>query len=452
MTGYRFRQPLLALVLAAAAFVLTVSPPVATVQAQPIISAHRLANGLTVLIKDNPTTDLVAIEVLVRAAPRVEETTEAGISIFTREVMLRGTQRRNALEIALALEIVGGTLRALTSSEYTEWGTLTLTQHVDVALDLLADLLTGPKFDPPEVEAQRRIQLSRIRTQADQPAARAVDLANTEIYGFHSYRNPLLGTVESVSSMTRDQIVNYYQTFYTAPNMIIAVAGNLRPAVALAKVQRAFGGLRSGDVPRRVRLLPAVERALAPRPTEPRQVREVNRTAAAAAIAITYLGVEVGHRDWAALTILTTILGSGASSRLFAEIRDRQGLAYTVGASFPARAGPSTLILTASTDPANLNRVIEGMVSEATRLATAPPLPEELQRARNRFIGLHALSHEELRSQAFLPAFYELLGVGYEFDQRIPDLISTVTAADMQRVARRYLQHPVIAVVQPPAR
>lgn len=446
------RHPHPTLTLALAALVLATAPPMPIVQAQPVISEHRLANGLRVLIKDNPTTDLVAIEVLVRAAPRVEETTDAGISIFTREVMLRGTQRRTQLEVALALETVGGTLRALTSSEYTEWGTLTLTQHVDVALDLLADLLTAPKFDPADVEAQRRIQLSRIRAQADQPAARVFDLASSEIYSLHSYRNPLLGTVESVSSITREQIVNYYQTFYVASNMVVAIAGNVRSAVALAKVQRAFSGLRTGEIPRRVRLLPAVERALAPRPSEARRVGEVNRTAAAAAIAIAYLGVEVGHRDWAALTILNTILGSGASSRLFAEIRDKQGLVYTVGASFFSRAGPSTLTLTASTDPANLNRVIDAMISEVTRLATASPTPDELARAKNRFIGLHALSHEELRSQAFLPAFYELLGVGYEFDRRIPDLVSVVTGADVQRVARRYLQHPVIAVVQPPAR
>lgn len=447
------RLPILSgfLMTVVAATVLSAPFSVSLVQASQPISKHVLLNGLTVLIKDNPTADLVAVEVLIRAGPRVEEPGEAGISFFTREVALRGTQRRSASEIATALEGVGGTLRAATSADYTELATVSITQYADTALDVLSDLITGAKFDPPDVEAQRRISLSRIRQQADQPLTHVQELAAGEIYAYHPYRNSVLGTADSVSAITRDQLIRYYQTFYTAPNMVVAVAGNLRPAVALAKVQRFFGAIRATPLPQRLRLLHAVEKALAPRPTQAREIREIQQVAAAS-IAISYLGVEVGHRDWAALSVLNTILGGASSSRLFTEIREKQGLAYAVGSSFPTRAGPGIITMAASTDAVNLTRVVDGMLREAVKLSEAPPSAAELEHAKNRIIGVHAISHEDMRMQAFLPGWYELLGIGYEFDQRIPDLASRVTAEDVQRVARFYLKNPAIAIILPPAR
>jgi len=450
----RGRQPMsgrgVALLVAFAVLLALAGGP-APLRAAAPVSKHVLPNGLTVLIKENPTADLVAVDVLVRSGARVEEADEGGAAFFVREMLFRGTARRTAAEIASGLESVGGSLSAVTSLDYTELAAVAPTAAADTALDVLADLVTDAKFDPADVEVQRRVSLARLRTRADQPATRAFDLAITTLYGAHPYSKGLLGSVDTVSALTGERLVTFYRMFFTAPNMVVSVAGNLTTEVALRKIGRAFANLRADPVPHRVRLLPVVESALAPRPSQPQEVREVRQTAAAW-ITIGYLGAAVGHRDWAALRVLSAILGEGLSSRLFVEIREKQGLAYQVGSSFSTLAGPGPLVMSAGTDPANQAKVVDGLLREAARLRDTLPSPEEMDRARQRIIGVHAIDHEDLRRQAFLPGLYELLGVGSAFDARIPDLISRVTAEDVQRAARLYVQQPTVVVVAPAPR
>jgi zinc protease len=412
-------------------------------------SRHTLPNGLTVIISTNRSADLVSVQVVTDAGQRMMEPGQAGIAAFVTSMLVRGTQRRNAQEIAVAVESVGGTIGTSTAQDYSQLSTITPSRHLDLALDVLADMVTNAKFDPADIETQRRITLSVIRQRLDQPSIRVQEIAAGSIYPYHPYGLPLAGTIETVTALTRDDLVRFYQTFYIASNMVVVVAGNVTQDAALDKVRRAFGNIRTGILPQRARLLPSIEKALAPRPLRPVEIRETQRTASAW-IAISYATPEIGHRDWTALRVLDTILGSGLSSRLFVEIRERRGLAYSVSSAYLTRAGPSMLLLIAATDAGNLQQVIDGMLREATKLAETPVSAEELERAKNRIIGTNALNHEDLRNQAFLLGWYEVLGVGFEFDRRIPDLISKVTAADVQRVARVYLKNPVIAIVSPP--
>ncbi len=408
----------------------------------------RLRTGLRVLAQELPANGLVAVSVLVGAAPRVEEPGQAGISILTREVMLRGTVRRTGEEVAEALDALGASLRALTGPDHTEWTLLVPAEHLDPALDLLVEVLTQPRFAPEDVESQRRISLVRLRQQRDQPQARAVELVNGLLYRWHPYRNPLLGTPETLTRLRRDDLVRYHAAFYTAPNVVVSVAGEVPVPVGVAKVQRAFAGLRSDPVPVRVRLLDVAERALAEQPLSRRDVRELQQTASAW-IAVGYLGVGVGHPDWPALRVTATLLGGGMASRLFRSVREREGLAYAVGAGLPTQRGPAALTLTAGVDPPNVDRALAAMLREVEELTTRPVPDDEVARARSRVVGLHLLDHEDLRRRAFYPAWYELLGVGYRFDARLEQQVFRVTAAEVRRVARRYLVHPAVAVVGP---
>lgn len=408
----------------------------------------RLNSGLRVLAQELPAHGLVAVAVLVGAGPRVEEPSQAGISILTREVMLQGTTRRSGQAVAEALDSMGASLRALTGPDHTEWTLLVPVEHTDAALDLLAEVLTAPRFAPEDVDAQRRVSLARLQQQRDQPQQRAAELAQALLYPWHPYRNPLLGTPESLARLNREDLVRHHATFYTAPNVVVSVAGELPAAVAVAKVQRAFSGLRSSALPARVRLLDAVERALAQQPSQRREVRETRQTAGAW-VAVSYLGVSVRHPDWAALRVATAVLGGGMGSRLFQSLREREGLAYAVGVSFPTQQGPAPVTVTTGVDPDHVDRALAAILREVRELQARPLQEDELRRARSRLVGLHLLDHEDLRRRAFYPAWYELLGVGYRFDGRVGELISRVTPADVQRVARRYLQHPAVAVVGP---
>lgn len=415
---------------------------------QAAASRHLLENGLTVIVKPNPVSDLVVVEALVRAGPRLEEPAQSGVTFFVRSMLVRGTHRRSADQIAQTIEGIGGLLGGGTGSDFTSLYTVTPGRHLDLGMELVADLLANARFDPRDIETQRGVGLSRIRQNADQPLQRAVDLLGAALYPFHPYAQPIIGTAETVAALTREQLLEFYLTHFTASNIVLVVAGNTTEAQALEKAKQAFGGLRAGSPPRRVRWLRTVERALVPPLASPQEVREV-RPIAAAWIAMGYLGVPMGHRDFAALRVLSAILGEGMSSRLFTEIRERRGLAYQVGSAYLVRAGPGHIRLSAGTDPSTLPAVTAAMLREVERLRAEVPPADELERARRGIIGRYALAREELEAQAFYLGWYEILGVGFAYDERFPEEIDRVTAGDVLRAARRYLTVPALVIVAP---
>lgn len=420
----------------------------AVVTRQAAASRHLLESGLTVIVKPNPASDLVVVEALIRAGPRLEEPAQSGVTFFVRSMLVRGTHSRSADQIAQAIEGVGGLLGGGTGSDFTSLYAVTPSRYLNLGMNLVADLLTNARFDHQDVEIQRGVSLSRIRQNADQPLQRAVDLLSDALYPYHPYALPVVGSGETVAALTREQMLEFYQAHFTASNIVLVVVGNTTEAQALEEARRAFSGLRTGPPPRRIRWLRTVERALVPPLTSRHEVREV-RPIAAAWIAMGYLGVPVGHRDFAPLRVLNAILGEGMSSRLFTEIRDRRGLAYQIGSALLARAGPGHIRLIAGTDPSTLSVVTAAMLREVERLRAEAPSVEELERAKQGVIGRHALAREELEAQAFYLGWYEILGVGFAYDERFPEEIGRVTASDVLRVAQRYLTVPALAVVAP---
>ncbi|MBI3998449.1 MAG: insulinase family protein [Armatimonadetes bacterium] len=442
------RPRLAAGALALAAVLFLPPAPGARSAPRPGITRHVLENGLTVIIKEHPISDLVVAFAMIRAGPRVEEAEESGITFFLRSMLVRGTRHRTAAEIAQTIESLGGLLGGGTGYDYVSSSVVVPSRHLDTALDLLADLLTNARFDAQDIETQRRVSLSRISQNADQPLQRAIELFGASLYPYHPYAKSILGTPEAIGALTRERLVEFYRTYFTASNTVLVVAGNIIEAAALEKVKRTFGALPAGSTPRKLRWLRVVERALAPALLAPKETRET-RAISAAWIVLGYLGVPVGHRDYAPLRVLNAILGEGFSSRLFTEIRDRRGLAYQIGSSLSVRAGPGPLLLFAGTDPPNLSTVVRGMLREVERLRAEAPPAEEVEKAKRGIIGRYTLAREALESQAFYLAWYEVLGVGYAYDERFPDEVSRVTPPDVLRVAQRYLHTHAVAVVAP---
>ncbi|MDR7555855.1 MAG: pitrilysin family protein [Armatimonadota bacterium] len=400
-----------------------------------------------VIVRERPARGLVVVEALVRAGPRTEPPDDAGVAALVRSLLPRGTHRRTAQEIAATIEAAGGFLGGSTFPDVTSLYAVVPAVRAQVAFDLVADLLANARFDPEEVESQRRLALARMQQVADQPLQRAVELSNAALYPYHPYGRPLAGTPATVSALARDQLLAFYRTHYTAANAVVTVAGELPAADALAHARRAFGTLPPGTLPPRLRWLRAVERALAPPPV-PQQVREVQATAAAWIVAA-YLTVPVGHPDFAALRVLNAILGEGAASRLWVEVRERRGLAYQVGSVLAARAGPGFLRLIAGTDPPNLSTVLAILEAEVARLRDAAPAPGEVDLAKRSIAGRTALARQDLEAEAYALGWQELLGLGVDYEARFLAQVARITPDDVHRVARRYLAGGVVAIVAP---
>jgi predicted Zn-dependent peptidase len=404
------------------------------------VTRTTLPNGLRVLVRENPAAAVVAMTLVVRAGARFETAENAGITNFLHRVMVRGTAHRSAVEVATAAEELGGTIDASGDVEYAEVRARALARHWEPLLALLAEVALRPSLPADAVETERRLILSQIQTRADTPFPRAMDALMAELYAGHPYALPSIGRRGSVERLSRDDLLAHYRTIYRPSHMVLAVSGQVSAARVVGAAGRLFGGLAGKDAA-------ALQPAPSLTPAGGRQI--VERPAQQAQILVGFVGPSVTDADYAAVKVLGAVLGGGMSGRLFVELRDRQGLAYSLGTLYPSRAGPSFLVGYMGTAPVSAEAAEAGMLREIARIRTDPPTPEELARAKAYLQGQLAMDRRTNARQSWYLAFFELIGAGHDFPDRYGRDLLRVTAAEVQAAAQRYLGRPTIVVLRP---
>jgi len=407
----------------------------------PPVTRHVLPNGLTVVVREDPTVGVMAAALHVRAGSLFETTDTAGITNFLQRVMLRGTQRYSAVALTEAIEDLGGTLDATGDVEYGEVNGTALARNWEPLLRLLAEVALRPTLPADEVERERRLILSAIQSRGDTPFQRAFDSVLNDLYGPHPYAWPSVGRRESVERISRDMLRAHYGAVYRPDRMVLGVSGH----VPAAKVVRAAARLFKD--------LPAA--AATPRPGAPEATprggrRLVERPVQQAQVLVGYLGPSLLQPDYAATRVLATVLGGGMSGRLFRELRDQRGLAYSVGMLGSFRTGPSFLVSYLGTAPPNAEAAETGMLGEIDRVRGEPVTERELARAKAYLLGNLAMDRRTNARHTWYMAFFEVIGAGWDFPERYARAVEAVTADDVARVARRYLTQPTVIVLQPP--
>jgi predicted Zn-dependent peptidase len=429
-----------ACLLAAVSLALPLSWSEAATTAHAVIR-QRLPSGLTVLVRENPATPVVAVSLQVRAGARWERPENAGISNLLQQVMVKGTTRRSALEIAEAAEGMGGTIGGSADTDFAEIRGTALARSWRGLLELVADVALRPTLPPPEIENERRAILSQLRNREDRPFPFAFDTLLRALYGSHPYGIPALGRPDSVDRLDRAALLEHYRRAYRGDRMVLAVSGQVAASAVLDEVSRLFAELppgRGGDDP----VLNA------PVPEQSRRL--VHRPAAQAQLLFGYLAPALSHPDYAAVKVLSAVLGGGMSGRLYTELRGKLGLAYVVGALYPSRRDPSSFVVYMGTAPENLARAEEGIRKEIERIQREPLAANEVDRAKAYLLGSLAMDRRTNARQAWYLAFFELEGVGYDFPDRYAARTEAVTAEDVQRAARIYLTRPTITILSPP--
>jgi len=396
---------------------------------------------MTVLVREDPGVGVVAASLQVRAGSLFESEATAGLTNFMQRVLVRGTAKRSALAMIEAAEELGGSLDASADVESTEIRGTAIARHWEPLLALVAEAVLEATFPAAEIERERRLVLGQLQTRADNPFPRAFDTALRDMYGSHPYAWPPLGRPESVAQMSRDALVAHYRTVYRPDRMVLAVSGNVPRAPVLAAAGRLFRRLPAAPG---VPTVPTTE--LRPR-AEP---RIVEREARQAQVLIGFVAPPVVHPDYAPVRVLAMVLGGGMSSRLFTELRDRRGLAYSVGVLATARTGPALFAPYLGTAPGNADAALAGMLAEVERIRAEVIGEQELARARAYLLGTLAMDRRTSARLAWHLAFYELIGAGWDWPQRFAHAVESVTIADIARVAQRYLVHPTVVVLRPP--
>jgi zinc protease len=400
-----------------------------------------LPNGFTVLVNENPVAPVLAVSLFVRMGTRWERPEAAGLSNFVHAVMVKGTTSRGGADLADAVAALGGKISASGDVDYSEIRGTALARFWRELLGLTAELALSPKLDPAEVDREREWLQSRVQRRRDNAAARVFDEFYTALYGRHPYAIPALGTKESLAAIDAEAIVAAYRTFYRPERMTLAVSGQVSATEVMAEAERLFGGMAPGgalvDPP-----IPA------PRPVARRLV--IEQVAQQTQIVVGALAPALDHPDHAAVKVLATVLGGGMAGRLFVELRDKSALAYTATAFYDPVREPGVLALYLGAAPASAVRAEAALRREITRVQREAVRPDELARAKGYLLGKYAMDRRTNERQAWYFNFYEVEGVGQEYPARYRRAVEAVTSADVQRVAKTYLDTVTTVVLGPP--
>ena len=417
--------------------------PGAAAAQPPGITRHLLPNGMTVIVRENPAAPVVTASLQVRAGSRFETPETAGITNFLLRTMIRGTSRRSATELAEAAEEIGGSLDASGEVESAEIRGEALARHWEGLLGLIAEVALEPSFPGEEIERERRLILSQIKTRAETPFTLSLDALLRELYGSHPYAWPGLGLPSAVGRFARGELVAHYRAVFQAERVVLAVSGQVSHARVVRTSERLFAKLpRSGAG--------EVGAAAPATPVGARRVLE--RPAQQAQVLVGYLGPGLSDPAYPAVRVLGAVLGGGMAGRLFVELREKRGLAYALGVLIPFRTGPSFFVTHLGTAPENSAAAEAGLLAELERIRQASVGREELARAKAYLLGNFALDRRTNARQAWYLAFFEVIGAGWDFPERYAQALDAVTAADVEAAARRFLIHPTIVVLLPPAR
>jgi predicted Zn-dependent peptidase len=383
-----------------------------------------LGNGIRLLTEAMPHVRSVSIGVWLTRGSRHEPEAHAGMAHFVEHMLFKGTETRSAEDIAQEIDSIGGQLDAFTSKEYAGYYIKVLDEHVPRALDVLSDVVQHPAFDPDDIEREKKVILEEIKMVEDTPDDLVHELFTQSFWPGHPLGRPILGTRETVDTLTEAALRDYFGRVYAASNFVISAAGNLEHARVRDLVEKAFTGIaEAGD--RAVDLPPAVV------PTFEVRAKELEQSH----ICLGTAGYSQRHDDRYASYVLNTLLGGSMSSRLFQNVREKRGLAYAVFSGLAAYRDTGTLTIYAGCANEAVGEVIDLTVEELRGVKSAPAPEAELRRAKDHLKGSLMLSLENTASRMSHLARQEIyFDHHFGLDETLAG-IEKVTAPDVERVA-----------------
>lgn len=387
-----------------------------------------LDNGLRILTTPMPHTRSVGLGIFTGVGSRYESKATNGISHFIEHMMFKGTPRRpSAQQISETIEGLGGILNAGTGSEATTYWAKVAHHHLPITLDLLVDIFHHSTFEPQEVEKERQVILQEISRLMDVPGSWVHVLIDQLIWPAHPVGREIAGTKESVMRIRREDMLDYVARTYTPRNTVISVAGNLDHEKVLEQLSKELAGWEAKPVPS---FLPATEPS--PGPNLQIQFKEIEQ----AHLCVGMRGLSFNDPDYFKLRVLNVVLGEGMSSRLFLEIREKRGLAYSVGSYASSLSDTGAVVLYAGVPPQKAADVVSAMMEQLELLRKKQVPQAEMTKAKEFIKGRILLSMEGTFANAQWFGKQEVLNQEVLTVDQVIERVDAVTAPDVQAVAQ----------------
>ncbi len=405
-----------------------------------------LPSGLRIVTEEVSSVRSAAVGIWVNVGSRDETPIVAGASHFLEHLLFKGTKTRTALEISSSIESVGGEMNAFTGKEYTCFYARVIDTDLPMAVDVISDLITSSLVTASDVDAERKVVLEEIAMRDDDPSDLVHDLFSDAYYGDTQLGRSILGSIESINQMSRKNVFNYYKKRYIPQDLVVAVAGNIKHKTAVDMVEKALS--RDGFLD--VTGVPQVRPNKAIRVKDQRSVGLITRKTEQAHMFYGLAGVSREDDRRFTMGILSAALGGGMSSRLFQEIREKRGLAYSVYSYAQQFAGSGLLGFYAGCHPSKAVEVVEIIREVLHDVAENGMTAEEIARAKGAVKGSLVLSQEDSGSRMSNIGKSEIVyGEVMGFDEILRKISDVTPAAVRQLAGEILLQRPTLALVGP---
>jgi len=390
-----------------------------------LIKRYTCQNGVRIVLENIPTVRSVAIGVWIGTGSRKEDEQNNGVSHFLEHMFFKGTKTRNAREIAESFDSIGGQVNAFTSKEYTCYYAKVLDTHADFALEVLSDMFFHSTFEEGELKKEKNVVYEEIKMYEDTPDDIVHDLLSQAVYEKHPLGYPILGTEETLSAFTGDTLREYMFEHYTPENTVISIAGNITESF-IAEVEKYFGSFEAGKSDKELSA-PSFHTNRISRKKETEQAH----------LCLGYEGLKVGHEDMYSLISLNNILGGSMSSRLFQDVREQKGLAYSVFSYHSSFQDSGIVTIYGGTGAKQLDELYETIQTTLATLKRDGITEKELTNSKEQLKGSLMLSLESTNSRMSRNGKNELLlGKHHTLDEIIKK-IDKVSNADVNKMAHQ---------------
>ncbi|MFN8642563.1 MAG: pitrilysin family protein [Candidatus Binatia bacterium] len=407
--------------------------PLAAAALGPQATQETLPNGAVLLVSEQRNLPLVLVKVVLDAGSRRDPAGKAGVAHLTADLVTEGTAARSAQQIKDQIDFIGASLDADAEQDYATLSLQVLRKDLDAGLELLADVLLQPAMRPDELTRRREAVLATLRSQEDDPTTVAQKTFQRTLFGDTPYGHPVEGTRESVATLTRADLQQFFAAYYRPAGAAIVVVGDVSTDEARAALQRVLANWGGPPPP------PFVYPPFTPAPA---QTVRVDRPVTQAGIVMGHLGVARDNPDYEAIQVMNYVLGGGGfSSRLMDNIRTQAGLAYSVGSFFAAGKSPGPFEIVMQTKNASVEDAIARARQQVELIRNEPVRDDELQEARRYLTGSYPLRLDSNAKIADFIAQTWFYGLGLGYADVYIARVNAVTADDVLRVARAYL-HP----------
>jgi predicted Zn-dependent peptidase len=402
-----------------------------------------LDNGLRILTSTMPHTHSVSIAFFIGVGSRYESDEQSGASHFIEHMLFKGTAKRpTAKAIAIAIEQIGGIFNASTGQEESTYWAMVTRPHLDIAIDVLVDMLRHARFDPSQIDKERDVIIKEINLTLDTPNDLVHLLTNQLVWPNHPLGRDVAGSKESIANLDRNELLAFMNRHYRPNNTVISVAGNVKHGAVVRQIAACLDDWSRGET---ASYQPARDSQNKPR------VRIHNQDTKQAYFCLSVPGLPRDHPDRLNLRLLNTVLGEGMSSRLFTSVRQKRGVACNCRSYISALYDTGVAGTYAGVDPEHIGDAITAILEEWSRLKQEEILPQELARAKDFIKGQLMLSMEDSFSVALWFGSQEILFSEILTYEEAIEAIKAITAADIHRVAEKlFLREKLnLAVVGP---